>query len=71
MTNNRILHVEFCGLFDKIHFRESESVLEDCGGVIVKINGIKEKLTLKQWRTFCKENQGRIIFKRWWEYETD
>lgn len=60
--HNYFVRVEFCGLWDKITYKESPDSLNASGGVIVKINGVKEKLTHAQWKHFRKVNHGHILF---------
>lgn len=59
---NYLVRVEFCGLWDKVTYKESPDSLNASGGVIVKINGVKEKLTHAQWKHFRKVNHGHILF---------
>ena len=59
---NYLVKVEFCGLWDGITFNNSPEKLNVAGGVIVKINGVKEKLTHAQWKHFRKVNHGHILF---------
>lgn len=59
---NYFVRVEFCGLWDKITYKESPDSLNASGGVIVKINGVKEKLTHAQWKHFRKVHHGHILF---------